>query len=58
MRKVLMSLLILGSAMATPAVAQVTPANAAYGYEGSDLPPGCFRVFPGGPVFCLPLPIE
>ncbi len=60
MRKVVISLFVLGSAIATPAFAQVTPAPSAptaYSYDGDDLPPGCFRVLPGGLVFCLPMPI-
>jgi hypothetical protein len=41
--------------------AAAMPASAAPQIKGplaEDLPPGCFQIFPKGPIFCLPMPIE
>ena len=52
MKALLCSAALALSAMATPVMAaqSVRPQTT--------LPPGCFQIYPNGPIFCVDMPIE
>ena len=52
MKALLCSAALALSAMATPAAATQTVRTQ------TTLPPGCFQIYPNGPIFCVDMPIE
>jgi hypothetical protein len=54
MKALLCSAILALSAVAMPAAA--TP-QAHTPRSQSGLPPGCWQIYPGGPIFCVDMPI-
>ena len=54
MKALIYSAVLAVSAVAMPASA--TPLSQ-LSYDGP-LPPGCFQIYPDGPIFCVDMPIE
>ena len=55
MKALLCSAALALSAMATPVMAVPQTQSAR---SQTTLPPGCFQIYPNGPIFCVDMPIE
>ncbi len=55
MKALFYSTVLAISTFAMPASA--TPHHALVSFDGP-LPPGCFQIYPNGPIFCVDMPIE
>jgi hypothetical protein len=56
MRALLCSAVLAVSVLAMPASA--APRQVHVSFDGPPLPPGCFQIYPDGPIFCVDMPIE
>ena len=56
MKALFCSAVLAISVVAMPANA--APRNIQPSTYDDPLPPGCFQLFPTGPIICLPMPIE
>ena len=56
MKALLCSAALALSAMAAPAAA--APQTQTTMRSQTTLPPGCFQIYPNGPIFCVDMPIE
>lgn len=54
MRALLYSAVLAVSALSVPASAAPQPGMTSF---DGPLPPGCFEIWPGGPVFCNDMPL-
>ena len=54
MKALLCSAALALSAMASPVMAAPTQTVRTQ----TTLPPGCFQIYPNGPIFCVDMPIE
>ena len=55
MKALLYSAVLAVSVLAMPASAAPRPAQVSF---DGPLPPGCFQIYPNGPIFCVDMPIE